>query len=127
MNKELQSLYDLIETMNAYNEISNNAYIDIEKLDDKISLIEAALKRLEKLEGITCKEQKDADEILDFLLIRNKTLEIINAKEVDVFSIKYTASLEMYNYRMKTSGFAYAHRLLTQEEYDLLKEKLCAD
>lgn len=51
-----------------------------------------------------------------------KALEIIVRKEVDIFSIRYTASFERYNYRMSKTGFVYAHRLLTQEEYDLLKE-----
>lgn len=53
-----------------------------------------------------------------------KTFELMKEKEVDIFSIRCTIGFEGYNYRMSKTGFAYAHRLLTQEEYDSLKKVL---
>ena len=45
-----------------------------------------------------------------------KALEIIKNKNVDVNSLRFSHELDWYN--------RYNHYLLTQEEYDLLKEVL---
>lgn len=62
---------------------------DIDMWREDFATIEKGLKKLEELENITCKEPKDADEILDFLLTRNKALEII--KRID-FSLEFDES-----------------------------------
>ena len=51
-----------------------------------------------------------------------RALTIVVTKDVDIFLIKYTSSFEMYNRQIKQTGFAYAHRLLNEEEYEQLKE-----
>lgn len=70
----------------------------------------------------------------DFDIIKKslKTLEIIKEKEVNVHNFKEIIIKQDWTYEQyldeendpNTSGHQFAHKLLTQEEYDLLKEEL---
>ena len=100
-----------------YCEIVENALKELKEYKKCIGLKEAQFISTHNMSVVDT-------ETFNQLVKNSQALEIIKEKEVDLFSIKYTASFEMYNYRMRKSGFAYAHRLLTQEEYDFLKEIL---
>lgn len=95
----------------------------LEKIDNTVCLNHLAFG-VDKYDHCDCRSIEDFVDCYDTIEKSLKAFEIIKVKEVDWFSIKYTTSVELYNYRMKTSGFTYAHRLLTKEEYDLLKEEL---
>lgn len=117
MTKELEALKDLRE--DAKHHLDHH----IKYLNERLDIIENALKRLETLE----EEKQSFDRQLEKKL---KVLEIIKKKEVNVFMLtwyftyssydKYVNDFENVDYNMPV----LSNEQLTQEEYDLLKEVL---
>lgn len=114
MNKGLEELKSVGRTF-----VSINNGIALDECD-KYKTIEKELKRLEEY-----------DKTIPFLtkklaqkLKKEKALEIIDEKNVDIGLLKITKTVETYNKEIKKILFGYDDGELTQEEYDLLKEVL---
>lgn len=121
MNKELTPLEALEEIKR---QVGNIHYFDFTQniptmttipLVDTLlfKIVENALKRLKQLE----EEKQSFDRAIEKKL---KALEIIKEKRVDVGWLISCENIKQYNGVIGTA----THKLLTQEEYDLLKEVL---
>ena len=124
MGKKLTPLQALNELRNNYVPVFNSRRMGKQQVVKSFAIIETKLKDYEELEETIGFDPTIFKQDFETLMKEHKASKIIKEKEVDLFSIKYTADFDRYNYRMRNSGFAYAHRLLTKEEYDLLKEVL---
>lgn len=115
MNKELKAL----ETIRKALEIAYPLMYEYEnEMPEYIRIIESALKQQENDREIWenyLKEIKNLPPIE--VQMKLKALEIIKEKEIDVACLLFDG-LEVYNENMHPS------RVITQEEYDLLKEVL---
>lgn len=120
MSKELEALEDIILYLNA-NEPKGLYCKNIE-------IIKVALKRLENYEGAW--HNTNLKQIFismeDWKIERKqlKALEIIKEKQVDIHNLIYSQSLEEYNTFAMKYNQELCNTLLTQEEYELLKEVL---
>lgn len=127
MNKELEALERL-----------SNHCRDYVSEDEDYEIIENGLKKLEKYELLLNKYKIDKynfEDICytvshypcDFLtfIAKNKALEIIKKKGVDVSEIMIQNTLYAYNrFASCHPNNNYHRKELTQEEFDLLKEVL---
>lgn len=115
MNKELSAL----EALNIIKKNKGQAFCEAYKTP--IDIIETALKDYEKKTKLA-KEYKDVNNVAK----RLKALEIIKEKFVIPAYIMNTENVGEYNKWLRKITFKkdYQKRVLTQEEYDLLKEVL---
>ena len=116
MSKELEALKNVIK------------YCEYQYCDEELYIIETALNKLEGLEKIY-KVARDYEEELtknrdywrdEAYKKQLKALAIIKEKRVDVGWLISCENIGQYNNVIGTA----THKLLTQEEYDLLKEVL---
>ena len=90
--------------------------------DELAEPIEKELKELEELRKAFHTLSKENEKVMKELskeIEKNKALEIIKSKGIDIDLLKYHKDLEHYNFSLRGR---FEH--LTQEEYDLLKEVL---
>lgn len=94
------------------------------------------LEALDRLyENLNCNDyffRGDASEDCNLIETALKAFEIIKEKEVDIHNFKEVIIKQNWTYEQyldeenapNTSGHQFAYKLLTQEEYDLLREVL---
>ena len=101
-----------------------------DEYSEDFDLIEKELKRLEKLEKefvALSKEDEKTKELLSLEIEKNRALEIIKNKRVDVDLFMICKTLEEYNDIIGSRAFEEdeaKQRMLSQEEYDLLKNEI---
>ena len=132
--EDLHYSFDIIETALKEKENTektiNELFSDNGKVITTID-IKKQLKRLEELEKAfhtLSKEDEKTKKLLSLEIEKNRALEIIKDKRVDICYFMNCKTLEEYNDDVLAS-YAYEEndakqRMLTQEEYDLLKEVL---
>lgn len=127
MSKELRAFRKICKNLNSYE------FDDEYKKGKK--LIETALKRLERINTIPHSVSKELGKPLkDNKRFINSTIECENIKALKIIKEKMvipayiinTKNVEEYNKWLKQDTFRkeWLKRMLTQEEYDLLKEVL---
>ena len=130
MSKELEALARIKKEMIYQLQTKGEGIVD-----DDFHLIETALKRLEELEkpkeiaGTTTISEATKQSLLEWcpdIEKKLKAFEIINKKMVDAYWVKFSRKASEYNSEMRNQcGLSdYEPFLLTQEEFDLLKEVL---
>lgn len=94
---------------------------------DSFNIIKKELKEYEVLgdefQAFIGKYNKLCEEKMEWLK-QKEALEIIKKKEVDVALLKYSENVERYNVQIEPTHLTIQYYVLTQEEYNLLKEVL---
>lgn len=114
MSKELTPL-EALKQMSAYHLEMGITVRDLPNYE----IIETALKDYERVEGSVCIAKSIG---LDICRKRDKALEIIKEKEVNLIKLKSSASYEEYEIAYILDHPRGNH--ITKQEYDLLKEVL---
>jgi hypothetical protein len=123
MNKGLEALDNLVNHINLLNHINGVEQQEVfEPLVNKNkSIIEKELKRLEELEkafDALSKDDEKSKKLLSKEIEKNRALEIIKKKSVDIKYLRYRAEFNVEKYNDNYI------ETLTKEECDLLKEVL---
>ena len=124
MSKELKALIRIEDLLNMLYETD---VIDDDHTHD-INIIGKKLKRLEELEKAfkaLSKDDEKTKELLSLEIEKNRTLEIIKEKAVNIYYVEITNNYINYNRCIDEFFGKYEHRdmfYLTQEEYDSVKK-----
>lgn len=130
MSKGLEALAK-IKKHDIHKTLINKKFVMDKEWEENYQIIEKELKRLEELEKAfkaLSKDDEKAKKLLSLEIEKNRALEIIKEKRVDVCYFMNCRTLEEYNDDVLAS-YAYdevdaEQRMLTQQEYDLLREVL---
>lgn len=106
----------------------NSDWLNKEDQDYLFDIIETALIRLER----SVELNNNMERLNNFYRKRAKALDIITEKEVNIHNFKELIIRRNWTYEQyldeendsNTSGYQFAYKLLTQEEFDLLNEAL---
>lgn len=87
------------------------------RYDDELDVIETALKDYKRV-------MVEKNNLFKRWTKEHQALEIIKEKRVNIFVLIESKDVNVYNYHLKTHRFQFEKYLLTQEEFDFLREVL---
>ena len=116
-NENLDEIY--YDTWYACERLKESRYYTLMFVDDVYCLVNTKDNKFDVIDTYKIKSNRIIDNGTQNKL---KALEIIKKKDVHIFWLKESETLEEYNKELLKRSMV--DRLLTQEEYDLLKEVL---